>query len=196
MFQVLIIDDDIATRALLRRVLSKQGYQVLEASGGKEGIEQALQHCPAIIICDWMMPQVDGLEVCRQVKASPLLSTTYFILLTARSGTENLVTGLDTGADDFLSKPIETSELNARVRAGLRIHQLTKDLQFKNQSLEKLTSDLQSQKQILENEFHEAAEYIRSLLPPPITTGSISIDARFIPSQQLGGDCFDYYWLD
>ncbi len=189
MVQVLIVDDDIATRALLKRVLSKQGYQVLEAVDGREGIEQAVQHQPAVIICDWMMPQVDGLEVCRQVKAHPIISTTYFILLTTRGGTESLVTGLDTGADDFLSKPIEISELNARVRAGLRVYQLTKDLQVKNQSLEE-------QKQILESEFYEAAEYVRSLLPPPMANNIVNIDARFIPSRQLGGDCFDYYWLD
>jgi sigma-B regulation protein RsbU (phosphoserine phosphatase) len=196
MVQVLIVDDDIATRALLRRGLSKQGYQVLEAADGREGIDQALHHQPSVIICDWMMPQVDGLEVCRQVKANPVLSSTYFILLTTRGDTASLVTGLDAGADDFLSKPIEISELNARVRAGLRVHQLTKDLQVKNRSLEQLTEDLQAQKLMLEGEFYEAAEYVRSLLPPPMVTKNINIDARFVPSRQLGGDCFDYYWLD
>ena len=91
------------------------------------------------------------------------------------------MTGLDAGADDFISKPIEMNELYARVRAGLRLHQLSQDLQ--------------TQKQRIEAELAEAAEYVRSLLPEPLTE-PIKIDAKFIPSRQLGGDSFDYSWLD
>ncbi|HEY9623467.1 MAG TPA: SpoIIE family protein phosphatase, partial [Crinalium sp.] len=148
---------------------------------GQEGLERAQQIRPALIICDWMMPLVDGLEVCRQVKADANLSTTFLILLTARGAVEDRIKGLDAGADEFLSKPIEMSELQARVRAGLRLHQVN--------------VDLQNQKRILETELAEASAYMRSLLPSPIT-GKISIESRFIPSRQLGGDCFDYFWLD
>jgi phosphoserine phosphatase RsbU/P len=134
-----------------------------------------------MIICDWIMPVVDGLEVCRQVRSNANLSTTFFILLTARGGVADRIQGLNTGADDFLSKPIDIGELQARVRAGLRLHQLSQDLQ--------------GQKQLLEAELAEAATYMRSLLPLPLR-GTVEIDARFIPSRQLGGDCFDYFWLD
>ncbi|MBW4520957.1 MAG: SpoIIE family protein phosphatase [Scytolyngbya sp. HA4215-MV1] len=178
---ILIIDDDPIIRVVLQRSLQGQQYEVITASTGEEGIAKAKQFRPALIICDWVMPRIDGLEVCRQIKAYPELSTTFFILLTSRVALEDRIRGLDTGADDFLSKPVEMSELKARVRAGLRLHQVTRDLQ--------------NQKQKLESELSEAAEYLRSLLPPPLT-GTITIDARFIPSQQLGGDCFDYYWLD
>jgi sigma-B regulation protein RsbU (phosphoserine phosphatase) len=181
MFQILVIDDDPTTRLLLARILKNQGYRVTVASDGRAGIVQAQQLHPAMIVCDWMMPGMDGLEVCRQLKADPQLSTTFFILLTARTAIEDRVKGLDTGADDFLSKPVEMNELKARVRAGLRLHQLSQDLQ--------------TQKQILEAELSEAAEYVRSLLPPPLTH-PVTIESRFIPSRQLGGDCFDYYWLD
>ncbi len=181
MFQILIIDDDPTTRLLLARILKNQGYKVTVASDGRAGIVQAQQLRPAMIICDWMMPGIDGLEVCYQIKADPELSTTFFLLLTARTAVEDRVEGLDTGADDFLTKPVEMNELKARVRAGLRLHQLSQDLQ--------------TQKQILETELSEAAEYVRSLLPPPLTY-PVTIEARFIPSSQLGGDCFDYYWLD
>ena len=178
---ILIIDDDPIIRVVLQRSLEGQKYEVVTASSGEEGITKAKQLRPELIICDWVMPRVDGLEVCRQIKAYPELSTTFFILLTSRVALEDRIRGLDTGADDFLSKPVEMSELKARVRAGLRLYQMTRDLQ--------------NQKQKLENELSEAAEYLRSLLPLPLT-GSVAIDARFIPSQQLGGDCFDYYWLD
>ncbi|MBD1999831.1 SpoIIE family protein phosphatase [Leptolyngbya sp. FACHB-671] len=181
MAQILVIDDDPIIRLILRKSLQGQGHTVTTVDNGEAGLEQAQNLHPALIICDWMMPGIDGLEVCRQVKSNLELSTTFFILLTARGATADRVQGLDTGADDFLAKPIELTELQARVRAGLRLHQLTRDLQ--------------TQKQLLEAELAEAAEYVRSLLPAPLV-GKISIDARFIPSRQLGGDCFDYFWLD
>jgi sigma-B regulation protein RsbU (phosphoserine phosphatase) len=182
MFQILVIDDDPAVQISLKRMLEKQGYEVVSANSGEEGIKQALACHPALIICDWIMPGgMNGLEVCRHIKAIPELSTTFFILLTSLDSVADRVKGLDAGADDFITKPIEQNELQARVRAGLRLHQLSRDLQI--------------QKQILEAELEEAAEYVRSLLPPPMTE-PLRIDFRFIPSRQLGGDCFDYYWLD
>jgi phosphoserine phosphatase RsbU/P len=179
--KILVIDDDSVIRLVIKKALQNQGYEVILATNGQDGIEQAQQLHPAMIICDWIMPVVDGLEVCRQVRANPDLSTTFFILLTARGGVADRIQGLNTGADDFLSKPIDVGELQARVRAGLRLHQLSQDLQ--------------SQKQLLEAELAEAAIYMRSLLPLPMR-GNVAIDARFIPSRQLGGDCFDYFWLD
>jgi sigma-B regulation protein RsbU (phosphoserine phosphatase) len=195
MFKILIIDDDPTIRMVLKRALQNQGYDVTVASDGESGITQTEQIRPALIICDWMMSQLSGLEVCRILKANPEFSTTFFILLTARGEVEDRVMGLDAGADDFLSKPIDINELKARVRAGLRLHQLNQDLQNQKQVLETLNQNLQTQKQILEAELAEAADYVRSLLPSPLV-GTITTEALFVPSAQLGGDCFDYYWLD
>ena len=181
MFQILVIDDDTAVQELLRRTLKKQGYEVTVASNGEDGITQAQQLRPALIICDWIMPRLTGIEVCRRVKANPDLSTTQFFLLTSLGSVADRVKGLDAGADDFISKPIELNELQARVRAGLRLHQLSRDLQIA--------------KGLLEAELAEAAEYVRSLLPDPLME-PVSVEAKFIPSRQLGGDCFDYTWLD
>ncbi|MDF5732721.1 MAG: SpoIIE family protein phosphatase [Rhizonema sp. PD38] len=181
MFQILVIDDDPAVQILLKRMLERQGYQVFAASNGEEGISLAVSRHPALIICDWIMPGLNGLEVCQYVKTNPNLSTTFFILLTSLDSVADRVKGLDAGADDFMTKPIEQNELQARVRAGLRLHQLSRDLQ--------------TQKRILERELEEAAEYVRSLLPLPMKQ-PLNINFRFIPSRQLGGDCFDYYWLN
>jgi sigma-B regulation protein RsbU (phosphoserine phosphatase) len=186
--RILIIDDDPITRMVLKKTLLGQGYAVTEAQTGEEGMIQAKQLHPALIICDWQMSGMDGLAVCHQIKSDPALSTTFFILLTARTAVADRVEGLNTGADEFLSKPIEVSELQARVKAGLRIYQSAKDLQ-------KLAQDLHAQKQALETELTEAAEYVRSLLPLSID-GTVAIASRFLPSKQLGGDCFDYYWID
>ncbi|HSF75604.1 SpoIIE family protein phosphatase [Microcoleus sp. B4-C5] len=181
MFQILVIDDDTAVQELLRRTLKKQGYEVTVASNGEDGVAQAQKLRPALIICDWIMPRLTGIDVCRRVKADPDLSTTQFFLLTSLGSIADRVKGLDAGADDFISKPIELNELQARVRAGLRLHQLSRDLKIAKQSLEA--------------ELAEAAEYVQSLLPDPMTE-PFSIEAKFIPSRQLGGDCFDYNWLD
>jgi phosphoserine phosphatase RsbU/P len=181
MIQILIIDDDPTMRLTLSRSLKNQGYEVVLAADGGEGLRIAKNLRPALIICDWMMPVIDGLEVCRNVKATPELANTYFILLTARDQEKDLVRGFETGADDFLAKPPRINELKARVRAGLRLYQANHELQL--------------QKHLLENELSRAAEYVRSLLPPD-REEEVSIHSCFLPSTQLGGDCFDYYWLD
>jgi phosphoserine phosphatase RsbU/P len=181
MFKILVIDDDRSIQILLKRMLEKQGYEVIIANNGEEGLAQVVACKPALVICDWIMPGINGIEVCQRIKSDPNLSTIFFILLTSLDSVADRVKGLDAGADDFIAKPIEQNELQARLRAGLRLHQLSRDLQ--------------TQKQLLETELAEAAEYVRSLLPPPMTE-PLSINSRFIPSRQLGGDCFDYYWLD
>lgn len=182
MAQILIVDDDFATQLLLERTLMMQGYDITLASDGEEGLIKAKAIRPALIICDWIMPRKNGLEVCSQIKSTPELSTTFFILLTSLDSIEDRVKGLDAGADDFLCKPIEMHELKARVRAGLRLHELSRDLQH--------------QKQILEAELAEAAEYVSTILPEPLQHPSLKIDSCFVPSRQLGGDSFDYFWLD
>lgn len=181
MSRILVIDDDTITQLTLERVLQRQGYEVSVAGDGRTGLELAKQLQPALIICDWEMPQMNGLEVCREVKEIAALSTSFFILLTARGESEDRVMGLDSGADDFLSKPPDINELKARVRAGLRSHQLS--------------HALKEQKQLLEAELAEAADYVRSLLPVPMS-GPLSTDWTFLPSAQLGGDSFNYHWLD
>ena len=180
--RILIIDDDPAIQILLKKTLARQSYHITVASNGEDGLLKAKEIKPAMVICDWMMPKMNGLEVCRQVKAIAELSTTFFILLTSLDSVEDRVKGLDAGADDFLCKPIEMYELEARVRSGLRLHQLSRDLE--------------KQKQLLEAELAEAAEYVSSILPEPLRESPTTIDVRFIPSRQLGGDSFDYYWLD
>ena len=182
MAQILIIDDDPGIQILLKRTLVKQGYEVTVASDGEDGLAKAEKILPALVICDWLMPRMNGLEVCRRLKAMPALATTFFILLTSLDSVADKVKGLDAGADDFLCKPIEMYELQARVRAGLRLHQLSEDLK--------------QQKQLLESELAEAADYVCSILPEPVSKGGVNIDVRFIPSRQLGGDSFDFFWLD
>ncbi|MEL6224069.1 MAG: SpoIIE family protein phosphatase [Cyanobacteria bacterium J06627_8] len=181
MAQILVIDDDPIVRLTLQKALKDQDCKVVVACGGKEGLEKARDIQPDLIVCDWVMPDLDGLSVCTEVKSDPDLAATFFVLLSAKGEVADRVHGLNTGADDFLSKPVDLNEMKAKIRAGLRIRQLSRDLQ--------------DQKALLEAELNEAAQYVRSLLPAPLV-GTVSVDSRFIPSRELGGDCFDYYWLD
>lgn len=180
---ILVIDDDPIIRRILQRMLQSQGYRVAIAETAADGLEQALAITPPVILCDWRLPgTLDGLEICRQLKKHPDLSMSSFLLITAHAETASRVEALEAGADDLLMKPIDMAELKARVKSGMRLCQLTRDLK--------------DQKQYLENELAEAAAYVQSLLPQDTDKPPVKIQTRFLPSQQLGGDCFDFYWLD
>jgi phosphoserine phosphatase RsbU/P len=186
--KILIIEDEAVNQLILKQSLEQQGYNVVVASNGEAGSALIETFRPAVIICDWVMPRMSGLDVCRCVKANPAWANVFFILLTARTSLSDRIEGLDSGADDFLSKPVQPGELLARVRAGLRIYSAA-------QSLRELSEALQVQQQRLNAELTQAANYVTSLLPQPLL-GKVQVEARFLPSQQLGGDCFDFYWLD
>src|SRR2546428_5856394 len=115
--RILVVDDDPMVATTVQRVLRPEGYEVEVALGGAQALEQARAQRPDLVVLVLMMPGVDGLEVCRQLRASGDLP---ILMLTARSGTADRVKGLDTGADDYLVKPFAYAELLARVRALLR----------------------------------------------------------------------------
>lgn len=116
--KILIIDDDEKIVSMLRRGLAFEGYEVTTAANGAEGLNQLLIDEPDLVVLDVMMPQVDGFEVCRRLRAAG--STVPILMLTAKDEVENRVKGLDIGADDYLVKPFALEELLARVRALLR----------------------------------------------------------------------------
>ena len=122
---ILISDDDRTSRLTLEGILKKEGYGVIATSNGKEAW-QAMQgeNPPPLAIIDWIMPEMDGLEFCRKIRESPALSSTYIILLTAKRQKEDLITGLESGADEFIRKPFDRGELLARLRAAERIIKL------------------------------------------------------------------------
>ncbi|EFU39015.1 two component transcriptional regulator, winged helix family protein [Paenibacillus vortex V453] len=116
--RILIVDDDEKIISMLRRGLAFEGYDVLTASNGAEGLKVILSEDPDVVVLDVMMPQVDGFEALRRLREGG--STTPVLMLTAKDEVENRVKGLDTGADDYLVKPFALEELLARVRALLR----------------------------------------------------------------------------
>jgi len=117
---ILIIDDEQDIRDILNYNLTKVGYQVHEASNGREGIKLAVQNKPDLIILDVMMPEMDGIEVCEELKAKPDTKNIKICFLTARSEDYSQIAGFDAGADDYVSKPIKPKVLISRIKAILR----------------------------------------------------------------------------
>ena len=120
--KVLIAEDDPVTRRLLETSLRKWGYDVVVTSDGLEAWEVFQgPSVPSLVISDWMMPDMDGLELCQKIRKMRRSSYTYFIILTAKVGKEDVIMGLDAGADDFLTKPFNPEELKYRLKIGERI---------------------------------------------------------------------------
>ena len=121
---ILIADDHEANRDILARRLEAHGYQLLMAADGEEALASARSKLPDLILLDIMMPKMDGLEVCRRLKADTTLPFIPIILVTARADTEDVVAGLEVGGDEYLTKPVDQTALVARVRSILRTKQL------------------------------------------------------------------------
>jgi diguanylate cyclase (GGDEF)-like protein len=120
--KILIADDDPISRRLLEAALSEWGYDVLVTSEGSEAWEAIQQpEAPGLVISDWMMPHMDGLELCRKIRQMERTGYIYFIILTAKGRKEDLIESLEAGADDFLIKPFDREELKCRTRTGERI---------------------------------------------------------------------------
>lgn len=140
--RVLIVEDDPFFQRVLQKRLSAEGYQVQAANDGREGMRAIVSYEPDLVISDWMMPQVDGLELCQSVKTGLGEAAPYFILLTAKGEISDKLLALDTGADDYLVKPCDQGELMARVRAGLRIVLLSQDMRKAARDLEALKAEV------------------------------------------------------
>lgn len=119
--KALVVDDDTAIRRIVAVLLKNAGYETLEAENGDVATRLILEHQPHIVITDWEMPELDGPGLCKWIRAANLRNYTYVIVLTVRSDVEDLIHSLNSGADDFVRKPIDRDELTARIRAGERV---------------------------------------------------------------------------
>ncbi len=148
--RILIAEDDITSRVLLKRMLAKWGYEVVVTKDGNEAWE-ALQakDAPRLAILDWIMPGLDGVEVCRKVRQLDVSNPTYIILLTIRTSKKDIIAGLEAGADDYISKPYNTDELRVRVKVGERITTLQSALAEQVHSLQEALAHVKTLQGIL-----------------------------------------------
>jgi len=134
--RLLVVDDSAVYRKLVADTLFYQPYSLLFAKSGSEALEMFAQHSPSIVVTDWMMPDLTGLELCARIRSDSQSAYTYIIVLTSMSDKGSVVKGLDAGADDFLSKPFDPGEFQARLGVGRRIVQLHRQIEAKNRQLE------------------------------------------------------------
>lgn len=127
--EILIAEDDNVSRRLLRKVIEKLGYKVISAEGGRQAWDLFQKKTAKMVIIDWMMTEMDGLELCRKIRRAKSSHYVYIIIMSAKDQAENSVKGLDAGADDYILKPFKSEQLRARIRAGRRIIQLEEDFQ-------------------------------------------------------------------
>ena len=148
--RVLIAEDHHVSRHLLERNLQNWGFEVLAAEDGKEAAA-ILEgpDAPSLAILDWMMPKMDGVEVCRRVRSNAGLPYIYLLLLTAKSQKDEIAAGLDAGADDYVIKPFDPDELRARLKVGQRVVELERTLEKKVEDLQTALNDVKKLKSLL-----------------------------------------------
>jgi sigma-B regulation protein RsbU (phosphoserine phosphatase) len=147
--KILIAEDEKTSRKILEKTLTKAGHDVVVVEDGLKALASIQKEVPDMLITDWMMPDLDGLELCCRVRALDLSSYVYIILWTALTQKENIIQGLDAGADDYITKPFDRTELLARVRAGERVIQLEKSLRQKNEELSEALAQVKQLKGLL-----------------------------------------------
>jgi DNA-binding response OmpR family regulator len=181
--KILIADDDRVSSSMLAAVLRKWEFEVLSAADGGEAWDLMLKEKPTIAILDWMMPTLDGPELCRRTRATEDTAGTYVILLTSKDTTADLIAGLDAGADDYVTKPFDRGELRARVQVGVRVATLQSSLKEKVLELERAAGTITQLEGLLpicayckkirseNNEWNQVETYIRDRSKAEFTHG-------------------------
>ena len=194
--KVLIAEDEIVSRRLLESALPRWGYDVITATDGEEAWALLQERdAPTIMVLDWLMPRVDGVEICRRIRAHPRLSSVYIILLTARTAVEDVVQGLEAGANDYITKPFDIAELRARMQVGARVVKLQTTLAERVRELEDALSRVKQLQGLLpicsyckkirddQNYWHQVESYVGK-----------HTDARF--SHGICPECTDKFRIE
>jgi len=194
---ILVVDDSRAQRRVLGASLSRQGYQVIEAGSGEEALEVLAREDIDLILSDWMMPGMDGLELCRTFRAMPREKYIYFILLTSKTEKGAVAQGLDVGADDFLNKPPNADELRSRITAGDRILRMERELQEKNRLVSATLAEISTLYDSVDRDLIEARKMQQSLVRERFRDfGNADVSVMLRPCGHVGGDLVGFFRLD
>lgn len=187
--RVLVVDDSRLQRHLTKGILTRMGIEVLEAVSGEAALDLLANEHVDMILSDWMMDGMTGLEFCRRFRARQGESYVYFVLTTSKSEREALTEGLIQGADDFLTKPINGEELRARTLAADRIISTDRLLNERNRDLATANAELERAKDALERDLIEARRLQQALVPrQPVALERATMSFLFQPSGHVGGD--------
>lgn len=186
---VLVVDDSRAQRRLLSSYLRNWGFRVVEAASGQEALDICRFDNPDLILSDWMMPGMDGLDFCQAYRQLRGDRYGYFILLTSKSEKGEVARGLDVGADDFLTKPVNAAELRARIRAGQRVLKMERELTEKNRLVSATLAEMQILYDALDRDLIEARKLQQSLVRDRVCQFPGAEVAMLLhPAGHIGGD--------
>jgi len=191
---VLVVDDSKLQRKLLTVALKRWGFDVAEADCGEAALRMAAVCRPDLVLSDWMMPGMSGLELCRKFRAMQGDDYSYFILLTSKSDKAEVARGLDSGADDFLSKPVDNNELRARISAGGRLIEMQRKMAEANRALSETLGELQQLYDHIDSDLKEAKKLQQSLVRErfrALPVGNLSLLLR--SSGHVGGDLVGFF---
>ncbi|MEX0283821.1 MAG: PP2C family protein-serine/threonine phosphatase [Paracoccaceae bacterium] len=189
MQRILIVDDSRLQRRIISRLLRKWGFEVVEAECGEDALDQYAEHSPEMVISDWMMPGMNGLDLCRALRADSNERYCYFILLTSKSDKGEIAQGLDAGSDDFVTKPVDPVELRARITAGDRILSMQNELSEKNAVINETLDQLREAYDKIDNDLQQARKIQQSLVPERNRRfGRSEISLLLKPCGHIGGD--------
>lgn len=138
-YPILIAEDNPISRKMLEKILFKEGFEVTSVANGKEALALFRKRFFPIVLTDWLMPEMDGPELCKAIRAEKPKGYVYIVLLTAKDSKDDIISGLESGADDYLTKPAHRAELIARLKNGLRILELEKSLKEANEEIRALS---------------------------------------------------------
>lgn len=194
---ILVVDDSRAQRMIVCSTLKRQGFTVVEAGSGVEALDVIAEVDVDLILSDWMMPGMDGLELCKAFRALPRDKYGYFILLTSKSEKGAVAQGLDVGADDFLNKPVNAEELRARINAGGRIMSMERELQEKNRLVSTTLSEIQTIYDSIDRDLVEARNMQQSLVRERFRDyGAAEVSLLLQPCGHVGGDLVGMFQPD
>ncbi|WP_353617441.1 fused response regulator/phosphatase [Tropicibacter sp. R15_0] len=186
---VLIVDDSRLQLRIMTAMLGRLGYKVLTAESGVEALDICEREQPDLVLSDWMMPEMDGLELCRRFRDMQRDSYGYFILLTSKSEKGDVAQGLDAGADDFLTKPVNSHELRARINAGARVLDMERQLSEKNRQVSDALNELQEIHEAIDKDLRQARTIQQSLVPERVCeTATSRVSLLLRPCGHVGGD--------
>ena len=195
--RVMVVDDSRVQRKILTTQLARAGYQVTEAASVEEALPLCAENAPDIVISDWVMPGLSGLDFCRALRAQKHESYTYFILLTSKTETAEVAHGLDGGADDFLTKPVTGDELRARIAAGDRIIRMERELTDNNRLLTEALTELRLINDSVNRDLVEARKLQQSLVRERFRKfGPVQVSLLLQPSGHIGGDLVGFFAID
>ena len=192
--RVLVVDDSGSQRRILKSYLNRWGYDVIEADSGERALEICRREKIRLVMSDWMMPGMNGLEFCQAFREMEGSDYGYFILLTSRSEKGEVAHGLDVGADDFLTKPVAGMELRARIKAGERILKMESELKEKNRLVSETLEEISELYHSLDRDLIEARSLQQSLVRERHRDfGPAQVSLLLHPSGHVGGDLVGFF---